>query len=176
MLIFRIINWSDIQTHVRFDVVGLYAAACAIGVGLRVTGASLWLATSMINLLPVPLQQGNSLIIALSLFTGVLTNFMSDGATVAAVGPVALSMAQVAGIHIWKVGLACAFSSSFANVSIVGTPNNAIAYVGAVDPKTGDRLLRLRDFLKYGLPVTVLAWLVLWGWTIFGYWKWLPWD
>ena len=176
MLIFRVIDWSDIQGRVRFDVVGLYAAACAIGVALRVTGASLWLATSVINALPGPFKEGNPLIIAISAFTGVLTNFMSDGATVGAVGPVALSMGQVAGIHIWKVGLACAFSSSFANLSIVGTPNNAIAYVGAVDPETGERLLRLKDFLIYGLPVTVLAWLVLWGWAILGYWKWLPWN
>ncbi len=176
MLTFRIIKWSDIQTRVRFDVVGLYAAACAVGVGLRATGASLWLATSVINLLPGPLKQGDMLVITISGFTGVLTNFMSDGATVGAVGPVALSMGQVARIHIWKVGLACAFSSSFANVSIVGTPNNAIAYVGAVDPSTGERLLRLRDFFIYGLPVTVLAWLVLWGWGILGYWKWVPWN
>jgi len=34
----------------------------------------------------------------------------------------------------------------------------------------------LRDFFIYGLPVTVLAWLVLWGWGILGYWKWVPWN
>jgi len=176
MLVFRIIEWPDIQTRVRFDVVGLYAAACAIGVGLRTTGASLWLANSLIGLLPAGLRHGNALLIAVSGFTGTLTNFMSDGATVAAVGPVALSMGQVANVHLWKVGLACAFSSSFANATIVGTPNNAIAYVGAVDPETGERLLRLRDFLIYGLPVTFGASLVLWLWAILGYWNWLPWG
>jgi sodium-dependent dicarboxylate transporter 2/3/5 len=31
------------------------------------------------------------------------------------------------------------------------------------------------DFVKYGLPVTILAWLVLWGWAVFGYWKFLSW-
>ena len=33
MLVFGIIEWKDIQRRVRFDVVGLYAAACAMGVG-----------------------------------------------------------------------------------------------------------------------------------------------
>jgi sodium-dependent dicarboxylate transporter 2/3/5 len=26
------------------------------------------------------------------------------------------------------------------------------------------------------LPVTILAWLVLWFWTVFGYWRWLSWP
>ncbi|MHC4294752.1 MAG: SLC13 family permease, partial [Planctomycetota bacterium] len=51
MLVFKVVSWKDIQTHVRFDVVGLYAAACAMGVGLKMTGASLWLAHSVINAL-----------------------------------------------------------------------------------------------------------------------------
>ena len=176
MLVLRIITWKDIQTHVRFDVVGLYAAACAIGVGLKLTGASIWLAQSLVDSLPGALRHGDALIIAISLFTGTLTNFMSDGATVAAVGPVALSMAALADIHLWKVGLVCAFSSSFANVMIVGTPNNAIAYVGGVDPKSGERLIKLRDFLIHGIPVTLLAWAVLWGLTVFGYWQWVAWP
>jgi sodium-dependent dicarboxylate transporter 2/3/5 len=91
-------------------------------------------------------------------------------------GPVALSMAQIGKIHIWKVALACAFSSSFANATIVGTPNNAIAYIGAVDPNTGERLLRLRDFFIYGIPITLIATLLLWTWAILGYWKWIPWP
>jgi sodium-dependent dicarboxylate transporter 2/3/5 len=174
MLVFRIIQWSDIQTRVRFDVVGLYAAACAIGVGLRVTGGSLWLANSIIGILPAGMRHGDLLLAAISLFTTGVTNFMSDGATVAAVGPVALSMAQVANVSLWRMGLACAFSSSFANATIVGTPNNAIAYVGAVDPGSGERLVTLRDFLIYGLPVTALACVVLVCCAVFGYWAWMP--
>jgi len=176
MLSFRVLTWQDVQTRVRFDVVGLYAAACAIGVGLKMTGASLWMANGIIESLPASLRQSEMLVISISTVTTVLTNFMSDGATVAALGPVTLSLGQVADIHLWKVGLACAFSSSFANVTIVGTPNNAIAYVGAVDPKTGERLLHLRDFLIYGLPVTLIAWLMLCTCAVWGYWRWVPWG
>jgi len=176
MLIFRIISWKDIQTHVRFDVVGLYAAACAMGVGLKATGAALWLARALIGLFPPAVQEGSLLVITVSLFSGTLTNFMSDGATVAAIGPIALSMARVAGLHLWKVGLACAFSSSFANALIVGTPNNAIVYTGAVDPGTGEKAVTLKDFLIYGIPVTVIALVVLWFVAILGYWRLLPWH
>jgi len=176
MIVFNIVDWKDIQSRVRFDVVGLYAAACAMGVGLKITGGALWLARVCINALPESLQQGNALIIMTSFLTGIMTNFMSDGATVAAIGPVVLSMASVSQIHLWKLGLACAFSSSFANILIIGTPNNAIAYASGVDPKTGARLLTLRDFIVYGIPVTILAWIVLWLWTILGYWNWMHWP
>ena len=176
MFLCRIIVWDDIQDGVAFDVVGLYAAACAMGVGLKFTGGALWLANTFVALLPESISHGDGLVIGVSVLTGTMTNFMSDGATVAALGPIVLPMASLAGVSVWKIGLACAFSSSFANFLVVGTPNNAIAFGMGRDPETGERLLSVFDFVKYGLPVTILAWLVLWFWTILGYWRFMSWP
>jgi len=175
MFLCRIVDWDDIQAGVAFDVVGLYAAACAMGVGLKFTGGALWLAQTFVGFLPEFLTKGDGLVIGVSLLTGTMTNFMSDGATVAALGPIVLPMATLANVSVWKVGLITSFSSSFANFLVVGTPNNAIAFGMGRDPETGEKLLDVMDFVKYGLPVTILAWLVLWGWAVFGYWKLLPW-
>jgi sodium-dependent dicarboxylate transporter 2/3/5 len=175
MFLCRIIRWEDVQNGVAFDVVGLYAAACAMGVGLKFTGGALWLAQSFVGLLPDFMSRGEGLVVGVSLLTGTMTNFMSDGATVAALGPIVLPMATLADVHVWKVGLATAFSSSFANFLVVGTPNNAIAFGMGRDLDTGERLLDVMDFVKFGLPVTLLAWLVLWIWAVFGYWQILPW-
>lgn len=175
MFLCRIIRWEDVQNGVAFDVVGLYAAASAMGVGLKFTGGALWLAQSFVDLLPEFLSKGEGLVIGVSLLTGTMTNFMSDGATVAALGPVVLPMATLADVSVWKVGLICAFSSSFANFLVVGTPNNAIAFGMGRDLDTGERLLDVMDFVKFGLPVTILAWLVLWFWAVFGYWQLLSW-
>ena len=176
MFLCRIITWDDIQEGVAFDVVGLYAAACAMGLGLKFTGGALWLANTLVAQLPDFIAHGDSLAIGISVLTGTMTNFMSDGATVAALGPIVLPMAELANVHVWKLGLACAFSSSFANFLVVGTPNNAIAFGMGKDPETGERLLSVFDFVKYGLPVTILAWLVLWFWAILGYWRFLDWP
>jgi len=176
MFLCRIVDWDDIQGGVAFDVVGLYAAACAMGVGLKFTGGALWLANTFVGLLPDFMARGDMLTIGVSILTGTMTNFMSDGATVAALGPIVLPMATLAHVHVWKVGLACAFSSSFANFLVVGTPNNAIAFGMGRDPETGERLLSVFDFVKYGLPVTILAWLVLWFWAVFGYWQFMTWP
>lgn len=176
MFIARILSWDDIQQGVAFDVVGLYAAASAIGVGLKFTGGALWLADTFVSALPDSLSSGEGLVVGVSLLTGTLTNFMSDGATVAALGPVVLPMATLAGTSVWKVGLICSFSSSFANVLVVGTPNNAICFGMGRDPVTGERLLDVMDFVKLGLPITILSWLVLWFWMVFGYWRLLSWP
>ena len=82
-------------------------------------------------------------------------------------------MASISGTHPWAVGFSTAFSSSFANMLIIGTPNNAIAYSLARDLDTGEQLVRLSDFLKHGTIVTLLAFAVFWGWGIFGYWRWI---
>ena len=55
-------TWEDIQRGVAFDVVGLYAAASAIAVGLSFTGGGLWLAREAIDFLPPYFSEGNGLI------------------------------------------------------------------------------------------------------------------
>jgi sodium-dependent dicarboxylate transporter 2/3/5 len=168
--IFRILRWRDIA-GIQWDVVALYASACALGKGLAVTGAALYLADSFVNLLPEFLRYGEGLAVATSLFTGITTNFMSDGATVSAIGPITVPMATISGTHPWMVGLATAFASSFAHMLIIGTPNNAIAYAMAKDPLTGEQLVTLGDFLKHGTAILILSFAVLWLWVFFGYWK-----
>jgi len=175
MFLARIIRWDDIQEGVAFDVVGLYAAACAMGVALKFTGGALWLANTFVSLLPDIMTRGDGLVVGVSLLTGTMTNFMSDGATVAALGPIVLPMATLSGVSVWKVGLITSFSSSFANFLVVGTPNNAIAFGMGRDPETGERLLDVMDFVKFGLPVTIMGWLLLWIWAVFGYWKLYAW-
>jgi sodium-dependent dicarboxylate transporter 2/3/5 len=170
--IMRVLTWRDIA-KIPWEVVALYASACAMGEGLAVTGAALYGADTFVSLLPSFMRSGAGLAIAVSIFTGLTTNFMSDGATVSAIGPIAVPMATIANTHPWMIGLATAFASSFAHMLIIGTPNNAIAYAMAKDPITGVQLVRLSDFLKHGGVVLVLSFVVLWLWTVLGYWRWL---
>jgi sodium-dependent dicarboxylate transporter 2/3/5 len=168
--VLRVIRWRDIA-GIPWDVVALYASACALGKGLAVSGAALYLADSFVRALPEFMRSGEGLAIAVSLFTGVTTNFMSDGATVSAIGPITVPMATISGTHPWMVGLATAFASSFAHMLIIGTPNNAIAYAMAKDPVTGQQLVTLGDFFKHGFVVLLLSFAVLWLWAFLGYWR-----
>lgn len=170
--VFRILPWKEMR-NIHWEVVFLYAGATAIGAGVAATGAALYLADAFVSVLPEFMATGSGLAIASSLFTGLATNFMSDGATVAAIGPVTVPMAMVAGVHPWMVGLSTAFASSFAHMLIIGTPSNALAFAMAKDPSTGEQLVTLGDFFKHGFFVLIISFLVLWFWTILGYWLWL---
>ena len=168
--VFRVLRWRDV-TSIHWEVVALYASASALGAGLAATGAALYMADAFLRILPGFMQSGSGLAIAASLFTGITTNFMSDGATVSAIGPITVPMATISSTHPWMVGFATAFASSFAHTMIIGTPSNAIAFAMAKDPVTGEQLVTLGDFMKHGAVVLLLSFLVLWGWTILGYWQ-----
>ena len=170
--ILGVLRWRDINS-IHWDVVALYAAASAMGYGLAATGAALWLANSLISLLPDFLKTGTGLCVSTSFITGILTNFMSDGATVAAVGPITVPMATLSGTSPVMVGLATAFASSFAHMLIIGTPNNAIVFSMAKDPTTGEQLVTMKDFFIHGFAVFMLSLVVLWVWVFWGYWNWI---
>jgi len=170
--ILGVIRWRDVA-GIHWDVVALYAAATAIGAGLAMTGGAVWLADTFVSALPDFMRQGTGLAVSASLITGIITNFMSDGATVAAVGPITVPMATISGVSPVMVGLATAFASSFACMFIVGTPNNAIVYSFAKDPETGEQLVTTMDFLKHGTMITIICLLVTWLWAFFGYWQWI---
>lgn len=172
MAMFGLVSWRSIN-GISWDVVALYACASGIGAALASTGAATWIAGMFVSAMPDAMTSGSGLAISSSLITGVLTNFMSDGATVAAVGPVTVPMATISGTDPWMVGLATAFASSFANCFIIGTPNNAMCYALARDPETGEQLVTNSDFLRHGVVVTMIGFLVLWFWVILGYWQWI---
>ncbi len=168
--IMGVLTWKDINS-IHWDVVALYAAASAMGYGLASTGAALWMANTFIAVLPDFLTSGRGLSVSVSFITGILTNFMSDGATVAAVGPITVPMATLSGTSPITIGLATAFSSSFAHMLIIGTPNNAIVYSMARDPETGEQLITMKDFFIHGFAIFLLSLAVLWVWVFFGYWR-----
>ena len=176
ILVTKLMTWEDVQQRVRFDVVGLYAGACAMGVALKYTGAGVWIAQNFVNLLPEAFHTGMGIVVASSLITTIVTNFMSDGAAVGALGPVVLPMAAIGNVHLWKVGLACSFGSSYAHAMIVGTVNNAIAYGLSKHPETGEQLLTPIDFVRIGLPFVFISMAILWIVAFFGYWQFLPWP
>ena len=170
--IFRILTWREVS-RVQWEVVALYAAATAMGKGLAVTGAALYLADSFVSILPDFMKTGEGLAMAAGIFTGVVTNFMSDGAAVSTIGPITVPMAKIAGVHPWMVGLITAFASSFAYMFVIGTPNNAIVFTMAKNPSTGSQLVKLIDFLKHGFAIWVISMLLMYFWVLSGYWQWM---
>jgi sodium-dependent dicarboxylate transporter 2/3/5 len=173
MFLTGIISWDELNNNVSWGVVWMYAAAVGLGKVILETGTGIWLATTAFHSLPDFMVYKEGLLMSISVLTTVVTNFMNDGAAVAVIGPITIPMHAMAGLDIWKVGLATAFSSSFAHCILIGRPGLVIAYTLGRDPETGERLLDLGQLFKYGFGLVIISWFILWGWTFFGYWKFL---
>ncbi len=164
-VIFKTTDWKKILGGISWDAWFMYCGALTLGALLKESGAALWLAQSFLEILTtVGMSEGFGLWVGMSALSGLMTNFMSDAGTTALLGPIVIPMGIMTGHpgEPWAVGLAVAFSTSFAHFLIVGTPNNAIVYGLGIYPDTGERMIHPMDFVKYGFVLWVLSLLVVW--------------
>ena len=153
-LITGLVRWQDINSGVNWGVVLLYAAAISLGVQMRDTGAAAWVAGMFMELLaPVGLNHGLGLMAAIMLLTTLITNTMSNGAAVAVLGPIVLSIAVASETNPLAVGFVTAISSSFAYFTVIGTPASTIVH------SSGH--LKSSDFLRIGWRMAVMSFAVL---------------
>ena len=167
-LIAGLVRWEDVNNGVNWGVILLYAAAISLGVQMKDTGAAAWVAQSFLNALaPIGGNEGIGLWTAVSLLTTGITNLMSNGAAVAVLGPIVLKMASLAGESPLVVGFITAVSSSFAYLTVVGTPACTIVYASG--------FLKTTDFLVVGWKMVIASTIVMLAaaavyWPLVGSW------
>ncbi|QJB56100.1 DASS family sodium-coupled anion symporter [Pseudodesulfovibrio sp. zrk46] len=153
-LVTGLVRWQDLNSGVNWGVVWLYAAAISLGVQMRDTGAAAWVAGLFMDALaPVGLDSGIGLLGAVMLLTTFITNTMSNGAAVAVLGPVVLSIAVGSETNPLAVGMVTAISSAFAYFTVIGTPASTIVYSSGY--------LRPPDFMKVGWRMALMSFAVL---------------
>jgi solute carrier family 13 (sodium-dependent dicarboxylate transporter), member 2/3/5 len=153
-LVAGLVRWEDLNGGVNWGVVLLYAAAISLGVQMKDTGAAGWVAESFLALLaPLGADDGIGLWAAVSLLTTGVTNTMSNGAAVAVLGPIVLKLATVAGESPIVMGFITAVSSSFAYLTVIGTPACTIVYASGY--------LKTTDFLKVGWKMVIASTIIM---------------
>ncbi len=161
----RIVNWEKMLKGIAWDAWFVYVGALGLGAFMKETGAALWIAQGFMNFISTFVEpKGLALWVFASLLSATITNFMSDAATTALLGPITLPMGILSGnpAEPWAVGLATAFATSFAHVLVIGTPNNVIVYALGRYPDTGERILSSTDFIKYGIGIFILSLAIMW--------------
>ncbi|QGY39594.1 DASS family sodium-coupled anion symporter [Pseudodesulfovibrio cashew] len=153
-LVAGLVRWQDLNSGVNWGVVWLYAAAISLGVQMRDTGAAAWAAgLFMDTLAPVGLGSGLGLLASVMFLTTFITNTMSNGAAVAVLGPIVLSMAVESGTNPLAVGMVTAVSSAFAYFTVIGTPASTIVYSSGY--------LLPPDFMRVGWRMAIMSFAVL---------------
>lgn len=153
-IVLGLVQWKDINNGVNWGVVLLYAAAISLGIQMKDTGAAQWIADTFLQGLGLlGVEDGLGLWAATSVLTTTVTNTMSNGAAVAVLGPITLNLANMAGESAIRIGFITAVSSSFAYLTVVGTPAATIVYSSG--------FLRPNDFLKAGIRMALVSTIVL---------------
>ena len=149
-LSFGLIEWQDINRNTNWGVILLFGAAISLGVQMKQTGAAEWVATQSINGMSMLVNDLGFMQWFISVFlTGILTNFLSNAATVAVLGPVVLDM----GGNPIILGISASIASSFAYLTIVASPTCMIIHSSG--------LVKSSDYLKAGWKLFVISIVIL---------------
>jgi solute carrier family 13 (sodium-dependent dicarboxylate transporter), member 2/3/5 len=149
-LVFGLINWEDLNRNTNWGVILLFGAAISMGLQMKDTGAALWVAENAISTLEKITPNIDILRWFISVFlTGILTNLLSNAATVAVIGPIVLNM----GGDPIIIGFSTAIASAFAYLTVVASPTCMIIHSSG--------LVKSKDYLKAGWKMFLMSVLVL---------------
>nr|WP_237560498.1 SLC13 family permease [Halapricum salinum] len=151
---------TEIYDSVQWDVIILLAGVIPLGIALEVTGGAALIADGIVALapsLPPILVLGLMYVV-----TAVLTNVISNNASVVLMIPVAVEAATQLGANPFAFVLAVTFAASTAFMTPVGYQTNLFVY--------GPGGYRFTDYVRVGAPlqallavVTTIGIAVIWG-------------
>ena len=149
-LIFGLINWDDLNRNTNWGVILLFGAAISMGLQMKDTGAALWVAENAIAQLEKITPNIELLRWFISVFlTGILTNLLSNAATVAVIGPIVLNM----GGDPIIIGFSTAIASAFAYLTVVASPTCMIIHSSG--------LVKSKDYMRAGWKMFLMSATVL---------------
>ena len=145
-LSFGLIEWQEINRNTNWGVILLFGSAISLGIQMKETGAALWVAEGTLHYLEIIFQDVAVVRLFVSVvITGMLTNLLSNAATVAVLGPIVLDM----GGNPLITGIMTSIASSFAYLTIVASPTCMIIH------STG--LITSSDYLKAGWKLFIIS-------------------
>ena len=163
LFILRLVEWKQVEESVNWGIILMYGGAIALGSAMNTSGASVWLT----GILVANTTEHPMLMLAIvALLAKFLTEIMSNTAVVAVLLPVCLNISQTYGISPETMTFTVTLSAGLAFMLPMGTPATAIAYSSG--------FVGRRDFIKAGLCMNAIAWVVFmlvakFYWPLLGY-------
>ncbi|RLD38567.1 MAG: SLC13 family permease [Bacteroidetes bacterium] len=146
ILALGIANPKDIQSGIDFDLGLIIALSLALGTAMIKTGVAYDLAHGVIGLFRPFGTLG--LLIGIYLVTAVLAAYITNKAAVALMFPIVLTIALAEGMSPTPFVLLIAYAAAANFITPIGYQTNLMVY--------GPGGYRFRDFMKIGLPLTIL--------------------
>ena len=149
MLATRCLTWRDAAGSLSVQVIMIIVTSLALGKALMATGMADFLAQSFVGVatgLPVPVILGG-----LILIMTVLTNVVSNNAAAVIGTPISISVAQQLGVDPEPFILAVLFGANMSYATPFGYQTNLLIMSAGG--------YKFSDFLRVGIPLTILMWL-----------------
>jgi len=151
MVITGCLTMDEAYRSIEWKAVFLIAGMIPLGIAMQKTGAASFVATWMVNLLGV---YGPTVIMAgLFILTSLATQVMPNPAAAVLLVPIALNTASDLGVSPYPLAMTVAVAASAAFLSPVGHPANLLIM--------GPGGYRFSDYIKVGLPLTLVIFLVV---------------
>ncbi|MGY0505843.1 SLC13 family permease [Luteimonas sp. e5] len=159
MVVTRCVDIERAYRGIDVRIFVMIAGVIPLGIAMEKTGTADLLAGGLLHVI----EDWPALAILLVMFTvaAFLTQVMSDAATTALLAPIAISLAQALGQPITPFVVCTALGAVVAFLTPIGHHGNLLIL--------GPGRYTFGDFLKIGLPLTVLialvsAWMARWLW------------
>ncbi len=151
---------EDMYAGVSWDVIFLLAGVIPLGIAMNKSGA----ADLLGGLLAIHAAGWHPILVLMALYavTTLLTELVSNNASVVILVPVAISLGQMLQIDVFALVLAVMFAASTSFLSPIGYQTNTMIY--------GTGLYKFTDFAKVGAPLNLLLMIVT---SVSIYWFWL---
>ena len=160
MVVTGCVNKEDLYTGVSWDVIFLLAGVIPLGIAMTKSGAADWLG----GLLAMHAADWHPVLVLMALYTltTLLTELVSNNASVVILVPVAISISNMLGWPMIPLVLVVMFAASTSFLSPIGYQTNTMIF--------GTGLYKFTDFAKVGAPLNILLMVV----TSFAvYWLWM---
>jgi di/tricarboxylate transporter len=137
---------EDLYSGVAWDVIFMLAGVIPLGIAMTKSGGADWLG----DVLASGTAGWHPLLVLVALYvvTTLLTEVVSNNASVVILVPVAASLALELGVDLLPLVLTIMFAASTSFLSPVGYQTNAMVY--------GTGLYRFTDFARVGAPLNLL--------------------
>ncbi len=150
MMILKVLTIRQAIRSVDNNLLLLIVTSLALGNMIQVTGTATFLSELLLNIL-----DGSStlvILICFYIFVSITTNFISNNACAVLFAPIAIDIAQTLNVDpkIFAIALIFSVNTSFATPLAYQT--NLLVM--------GPGHYKFIDYVKFGLPLTILCWIV----------------
>ncbi|MCS6941344.1 MAG: SLC13 family permease [Geminocystis sp.] len=156
MVITGCLKPGEIYGAVRWDVIFLLAGLIPLGVAMDNSGTNQWIADNITRI--ASNLSGYWLLVVLYLVTAILTEILSNQATVVIMLPIAVKIAEIFALNPYSFMYVVTFAASNSFMTPIGYQTNTMVYAPG-----GYKFL---DYTRIGFPLTVMftfivPWLVV---------------